>query len=144
MLEHQMHLHAESLRRELREIALQRPRYDRPDYGRPGRLRAFLRTRAHPPARAAFKPGKPIPNVTIRPARAADLHNLARLAEISERRVPSGLVLVAEVESSIVAARAVQGGPVLSDLRRPTGDVVQLLELRSEQIRAATGSSRAA
>jgi hypothetical protein len=144
MFEHHPHLHVESLRRELREIELQRPRYDRPDYGRSGRLRTFLRTRAQPPARASFKPGTTIPNVTIRPAQAADIHNLTRLAEISERRVPSGLVLVAEVESSIVAARAVQGGPVLSDLMRPTGDVVQLLELRSEQVRAATGSSRAA
>jgi len=66
------------------------------------------------------------------------------LAELSERRVPSGLVLVAEVESSIVAALPVEGGPLLSDLRRPTRDVAQLLELRSAQIRITDEPARAA
>lgn len=78
--------------------------------------------------------------MTIRPASAADVRAITRLTEISERRVPSGLgglVLVAQIESDVVAALPVQGGPLLSDLRRPTADVAQLLELRSEQIRAA-------
>jgi hypothetical protein len=34
-----------------------------------------------------------------------------------------------------VAALPVEGGALLSDLRRPIGDVHQLLELRSEQLR---------
>ena len=38
--------------------------------------------------------------------------------------------------TEIVAALPVDGH-VLTDLWRPTGDVVQLLELRSEQLRAA-------
>lgn len=73
----------------------------------------------------------------IRPSQATDGRALARLAEASERRLPSGLVLVAEVESAVVAALPVDEGHPLTDLRRPTRDVVQLLELRSEQLRAA-------
>ena len=135
MLDPHLQLHTEGLKRELREIELLRPRLDRPDYGRDGKLRRRLRTLAIRPARVI--PGKgSLPGVTIRPARAADALELVRLAELSERRVPSGLVLVAEVESSIVAALPVDGGALLSDLRRPTGDVRQLLELRSEQLRA--------
>jgi len=73
----------------------------------------------------------------IRPAAAADTAAVARLAEVSERRVPSGLVLVAEVETELVAALGVDEYTVLTDLWHPTGYVVQLLELRSEQLRAA-------
>jgi hypothetical protein len=74
--------------------------------------------------------------VVIRPAAATDTRALVRLAEASERRLPSGLVLVAEVESRVVAALPMDDSYVLSDLLRPTSDVVQLLELRSEQLRA--------
>jgi hypothetical protein len=52
-------------------------------------------------------------------------------------------VLVAEVESDIVAALPVAGGPLLSDMWRPTSDAVQLLELRSGQIKTVQ-STRAA
>jgi hypothetical protein len=37
----------------------------------------------------------------------------------------------------VVAALPLDDRYVLADLTRPTGDVVQLLELRSEQLRAA-------
>ncbi len=46
-------------------------------------------------------------------------------------------MLVAEVDDHVVAALPVEGRYVLTDLWRPTGDVAQLLELRSEQLRAA-------
>ena len=144
MIEQHLHLELEGLRRELRAAALSRPRLDRPDHRRRGRLRTLLRGLAYPPAHAAYDQANRVPNVTIRPARAADVGQLARLAEISERRLPAGLVLVAEVESKIIAAVPVEGGSLLSDLWQPTGDVVQLLELRSEQIRAAKGRPRAA
>ena len=75
--------------------------------------------------------------MVIRPAAADDTRALIRLAEASERRLPSGLVLVAEVETRVVAALPMEDRYVLSDLLRPTSDVVQLLELRSEQLRAA-------
>ena len=144
MLEPHLHLYLENLHRDLRELALHRPRFDRPEYSSRGRVRRFIRALAHSPAHAAREPGKRIPKVTIRPARAADLGDLTRLAELSERRLPTGLVLVAEVESDLVAALAVEGGPLLSDLWRPMLDVAQLLELRTEQLRAANRAQRAA
>ena len=144
MLDSYLHVHTEAIHRELREIALQRPRLDRPDERRRGRLRGLLYALALAPTRAARGPeGAGVPRVTIRPARASDLGDLTRLAEISERRVPSGLVLVAEVDSDVIAALPVDGGPTLSDLWRPTGDVAQLLELRSRQVRAAELESAA-
>jgi hypothetical protein len=131
-----MHLHLESLNRELRDVRLGRPRLDRPEYRPHGPLRRLLGSVAKPPAVAVGEPGIPVPAVTIRPARAADEPALVRLAELSERRVPAGPVLVAEVESRIVAALPVEGGPLLQDLLKPTGDVAQLLELRSGQVQA--------
>lgn len=100
-------------------------------------MRGFVRTFALPPAKATPGVGGRLPDVVIRPAEAGDGKTLARLAEVSERRLPSGLVLVAEVEDSVVAALPIDGRYVLTDLRRPTRDVVQLLELRSDQLSAA-------
>ena len=76
-------------------------------------------------------------DVTIRRASTRDAAQLADLAAMSERRVPTGVVLVAEIEHALVAALPLDGGPVLSDISRPTADVVQLLELRSNQLRDA-------
>lgn len=123
--------------RELRALEQSRPRYDRQEVRAHSRLRDALRRLALHPASAA--PGKSggLPDVLIRPAGVADGRQLARLAAVSERRLPSGLVLVAEVESEVVAALPLQERYVLADIRRPTGDVVQLLELRAEQLRAA-------
>ena len=140
----EFHLQIENIDRELREIAMQRPRLDRPEPREQSRLRTLLRRFVLPPARAICEPGAHIPDVTIRAAQAADLRDLTRLAELSERRVPLGLVLVAQVESDIVAALPVGGGPLLSDLRRPTRDVAQLLELRTGQIRLVNESAHAA
>ncbi len=141
----EFHLQVENVHRELREITLQRPRLDRPDPRAQSRLRILLQRLAQPPARAICEPGGVrIPNVTIRTAQASDIRDLARLAELSERRVPTGLVVVAEIESHIVAALPVGGGPLLTDLRRPTGDVAQLLELRTGQIRLVNESAHAA
>jgi hypothetical protein len=135
MFDPRVHLDTETLHRELRDVALHRPRLDRPDYQRHGRLRRRLKALVVAPEQVVGRVGRPVPDVTIRPARTGDSYDLTRLAEISERDVPSGLVLVAEVDSSIVAALPVEGGALLSDLRRPIGDVHQLLELRSEQLR---------
>lgn len=122
---------------ELRELQYSRPRYDRADPRRRSRVRETLRRVALAPVGASPDTSGALPNVTIRLAQAADGRAIARLAEVSERRLPSGLVLVAEVGSEVVAALPAQDGFVLTDLTRPTGDLVQLLELRSEQLRAA-------
>jgi hypothetical protein len=137
MLTEYMHDHARIADRELRELAQSRPRYDRSEGRGRSRARELLRRVALHPAKATSVTGGRLPDVVIRPAAAKDFRAIARLAEASERRLPSGLVLVAEVDSDIVAALPAADSYVLTDLLRPTSDVVQLLELRSEQLRAA-------
>lgn len=137
MLTEYVHDHARAVDRELRELTQSRPRYDRSEPRGRSRVREMLRTLALTPAKATPGSGGGLPGVVIRPAAGTDSRALARLAEASERRLPSGLVLVAEVEAAVVAALPVDDRYVLADLLRPTGDVVQLLELRSEQLRAA-------
>jgi len=123
--------------RELRELEHSRPRYDRTERRTRSRTRELLRSLALAPAKATPGSRCELPDVLIRPAAAPDSRALVRLAEASERRMPSGLVLVAEVETRVVAALPVEDRYVLADLLRPTSDVVQLLELRSEQLMAA-------
>lgn len=137
MTDPRLHYVLMGMNRELRELEQSKPRLDRPDAARSGRLHRRLKALVMRPARIDPASGRAVPEVTIRRAVAADGLQLARLAEVSERRLPSGLVLVAEVESGIVAALPVDGGPVLADVRRGTQDVVQLLELRTEQLRAS-------
>ena len=136
MLNEYVNRHELGVDRELREIAQSRPRYDRASVHGRSRFRALIRSLAHTPAKATPTTRGGLPDVVIRSAGATDAHALTRLAQASERRFPSGPVLVAEVDEEIVAALPVDGH-VLTDLWRPTGDVVQLLELRSEQLRAA-------
>ena len=123
--------------RELRELERSRPRYDRAERRGRSRTRELMRNLALAPAKATPGSRGEVPDMVIRPAAADDTRALIRLAEASERRLPSGLVLVAEVETRVVAALPMEDRYVLSDLLRPTSDVVQLLELRSEQLRAA-------
>jgi hypothetical protein len=137
MLSEYVHEHTQSVDRELREIAHSRPRYERPVADGRSRIRDVLRGLAFTPAKATPGAGGRPAGVVIRPATGADARAVERLAEASERRTPSGLVLVAEVDDDVVAALSVRERYVLTDLWRPTGDVVQLLELRSEQLRAA-------
>lgn len=123
--------------RERRELEHSRPRYDRVESRGRSRVREILRSLALAPAKATRGSRGELPEVVIRPATATDARALVRLAEASERRVPSGLVLVAEVESRVLAAFPVDDRYVLSDPLRPTSDVIQLLELRAKQLRTA-------
>jgi hypothetical protein len=137
MLSEYVNDRAHELNRELREITQSRPRYERASGRDASRMREALRSLALAPAKATPGNGGALPEVVLRPATGRDAGALARLAEASERRLPSGLVLVAEVEHELVAALPLEERYVLSDVLRPTGDVVQLLELRSQQLRAA-------
>lgn len=119
--------------RMLREIA-SHPRFDREDPREPGWARRRLVALRSSPVVATRNPEQ---TVTIRRASAADASQLAELAALSDRRVPTGPVLVAQVEYDLVAALPLAGGPALADITRATADVVQLLELRSEQLRRA-------
>jgi hypothetical protein len=131
---------ADEIQRIKREMSM-RPRLDREHHDVHGRLHRAIATLT---GRYAAPTGTPGTEVTIRRARPQDTQSVARLAAMSDRRPPHGPVLVAEVESVIVAALPIDGGPVVTDIRRPTTDVVQLLELRSDQERRAARISRAA
>lgn len=119
--------------RMLNEIAAH-PRLDRADPNERGFLRRRLAGLRTEPAVATADSGR---TVTIRRASIADAQQLAELAALSERRVPRGPVLVAQIERHLVAAVPLEGGPALADITRATADVVQLLELRSRQVRRA-------
>ena len=131
---------ADEIQRILREMSM-RPRLDRSDRDVHGRLRRALSTLVGRYAVPVCTPGT---EVTIRRAGPQDTRSVAHLAAMSDRRPPQGAVLVAEIESEIVAALPIGGGPVITDVRRPTADVVQLLKLRSDQERRARHAARAA
>jgi len=124
--------HREEHERMLRELAA-RPRFDRVDRPKRTWLRDRVSSfRAKPAVSRGLRK-----DVTIRRAYTRDAAQLADLAAMSERRIPTGVILVAEVEDALVAAVPLDGGPALLDISRPTADVVQLLELRSNQLRRA-------
>lgn len=75
--------------------------------------------------------------IVIRHAGPADEPALRRLAQLADRRVPDGPLLVAESDGALIAAAPVGGGPAISDPFRVSLDVVELLELRSQQLRVA-------
>ena len=73
-------------------------------------------------------------DITIRSAREADARALYRLAALDSAKVPTGDLLVAEVEGELVAAASDHA--VIADPFRPTADVVELLKLRSAALHA--------
>ncbi len=72
--------------------------------------------------------------ISIRVASPADAPAIRRLAALLDRAAPSGGVLVAETDGSIVAALSTTTGVVVTDPFRATGDLVALLRLRSSQL----------
>jgi hypothetical protein len=81
-----------------------------------------------------------ISEITIRAARDADAVALSRLAALDSSRVPSGDLLVAEIGGDLVAAASDAG--VIADPFRPTADVVELLRLRAQALRAPRAAAR--
>jgi hypothetical protein len=73
--------------------------------------------------------------LTIREAQAADDDGLRRLAELDSSRVPSGRLLVGELNGELVAAVPMAGGPAIADPMRATSAVVSLLGLRAARLR---------
>ena len=74
------------------------------------------------------------PSVLIRAARGSDGPALARLAALDSAALPTGDMLVAEVDGELVAARSLATGATIADPFRPTADVVALLTLRSRSV----------
>lgn len=76
-------------------------------------------------------------SITIRPLRNEDVSAVERLAELDERPVPPGPLLLAEVEGTIEAAIGLQGRETVANPFAASASAVSLLHVRAEQLRAA-------
>lgn len=87
----------------------------------------------HLPAALARQVGERS-EIAIRSAGPADAAAIRLLARLIDRTVPADPVLVAESDGAIVAALSVSSNEIVTDPFRATGDLVALLQLRSEQL----------
>lgn len=74
-------------------------------------------------------------DVELRLCRVADDAYLDRLAELAERPLPHGRLVLAVTRGQIVAALPLTGGPALRDPFAKTAHLMPLLELRAAQLR---------
>jgi hypothetical protein len=81
-------------------------------------------------------------DVTLRLASADDARRLRRLAQLDSARVPSGAVLIAEVEGCLQAALPLDGGAPIADPFRRSADLVALLRMRAAQMSEGSGRRR--
>jgi hypothetical protein len=75
--------------------------------------------------------------ITIRPPRREDLPAVELLAELDERPVPLGPLLLAEVEGTVEAAIGLAGGDTVANPFSESAAAVSLLHVRAAQLRAA-------
>jgi hypothetical protein len=78
-------------------------------------------------------------SVTVRLAGQDDQGALVQLAQRDGGRLPSGTLLVAEVEGTPLAARSLTNGKTISDPFVHSHHLVELLALRAAHMRAADG-----
>lgn len=96
----------------------------------------MLQQAAHQAMVKAARTPAPAPKVTVRFARDTDGIALDRLAQLSERPVPQGTLLVGSVRGEITAAVAIEGGAAIADPFRATAYVVDELRGRARRLRA--------
>jgi hypothetical protein len=77
----------------------------------------------------------PSARVTLRPATDEDDEELARLAALYDRPLPSGPLLLAEVDGELQAALTLTGAQELMEPYLPTAALVELLALRAKHLR---------
>jgi hypothetical protein len=82
----------------------------------------------------------PIERVVLRMAGADDAGRLHRLAALDSVPLPSGATLLAEVEGELVAALSLADRARIGDPFRPTRAILDLLELRADQLEASEGA----
>ena len=75
--------------------------------------------------------------IVIRPLQEGDEPAVALLAQLDERPVPSGRLLVAEVEGSVEAAIGVETRETVANPFSGSAGAVSLLHVRAAQLRAA-------
>ena len=75
-------------------------------------------------------------SLTIRHAIAADEADLTRLAALDSSRVPSGELLVAELDGHLVAALSVDTGAAIADPFEHTAAIVDSLRSQARASRA--------
>jgi hypothetical protein len=75
--------------------------------------------------------------IEIRSAGDGDARALRRLASLSGELLPEGPFVLAEVDGEPLAALSLSTGASLADPFRATYDLVALLRLRAEHLRAA-------
>ena len=81
-------------------------------------------------------------SLTIRRSDVADSGALARLAVLDSSSALTGDALVAEVGDELWAAVEVDTGIAIADPFRPSADLVDLLRLRAEHMRADGARAR--
>lgn len=79
----------------------------------------------------------PVTRVTLRYAASADVPRLRALAELDSAEPPNGPVLVAEVDGRLRAAVPINGGDAISDPFHRGRELLELLRLRADQLRAS-------
>ena len=77
----------------------------------------------------------PAVRVTLRLASSEDDDELTRLATLYDRPLPSGPLLLAEVDGELQAAVTLSGAQELMDPYLPTAALVELLALRAKHLR---------
>ncbi|NUT56424.1 MAG: hypothetical protein HOQ03_10635 [Thermoleophilia bacterium] len=76
-------------------------------------------------------------SITIRPLREGDVAAVELLAELEERPVPPGPLLLADVDGTVEAAIGLAGGETVANPFSESAGAVSLLHLRAAQLRAA-------
>jgi hypothetical protein len=72
--------------------------------------------------------------VIIRPAHESDASAVARVAARDGKPVPTGRLLVAEVEGVIVAALGIDSDERVADPFEPTAELLRLMEARASRL----------
>lgn len=84
----------------------------------------------------------PSPTISIRAATPDDARTVARLAALDSALVPSGPVLLAEVDGEPRAAISLRDGRVVADPFVPTADLASLLRMQAENVAGERGRHR--
>jgi len=76
----------------------------------------------------------PRPHIVLRLATSADANRVRTLAELDSARVPTGEVLLAEVDGRLRAALSLDAGHAIADPFHRTADLVRLLRISADQL----------